>query len=212
MIEKKKFKLKYVLTGHQMSTEGWMTDNVVHYKLDLINFKAIHKRFGEVKLKTYPTIGFIKTYYYEKILDVKFYYPLDYIEYNKEKVKQELAVNYGWKDYGQKHFENIFTRFYQGYLLIKKFEIDKRKFHYSSSILSGQLSKEEAKKMISSNEYIESGKMKEDKNYICKKLGFSEIEFDSIINSAPKNHTDYPSVINILNKLKKIKHVIQNNR
>jgi glucan biosynthesis protein len=94
----------------------------------------------------------------------------------------------------------------------KKFKIDKRKFHYSSSILSGQLTKEEAKKMLSSNVYIESGKMKEDKDYICKKLGFSEIEFESIINSAPKNHTDYPSIISFLNKLKKIKHVIQNNR
>jgi N-acetyl sugar amidotransferase len=148
----KKFGIKYILTGHQLSTEGWMPDNVVHYKLDLVNFKAIHKRFGEIKLKTYPTIGFLKTFYYEKILGIRFYYPLDYIHYNKELVKKELSDNYGWKDYGQKHFENIFTRFYQGYLLIKKFNVDKRKFHYSASILSGQIPKEIAKQLIDSNE------------------------------------------------------------
>ena len=208
----KKFKIKHVLTGHQLATEGWMPDNVVHYKLDLINFKAIHRKFGKVKLKTYPKIGFFKTYYYEKILGIRFYYPLDYIEYNKEKVKKQLSESYGWKDYGQKHFESIFTRFYQGYLLIKKFKIDKRKFHYSSSILSGQLTKPEAQALVDSNEYIESGMMEEDKQYICKKLGFTESEFEEIIQSQPKKHIDYPSMINFLNKLRKIKHVIQNNR
>jgi N-acetyl sugar amidotransferase len=208
----KKFGIKYILTGHQLSTEGWMPDNIVHYKLDLVNFKAIHKRFGEIKLKTYPTIGFLKTFYYEKILGIRFYYPLDYIHYNKELVKKELSDNYGWKDYGQKHFENIFTRFYQGYLLIKKFNIDKRKFHYSASILSGQISKENAKQLIYSNEYVDSGQMERDKEFICKKLGFSSIEFENIINSEPKKHTDYPSIITILNKLKKLKRVLQNNR
>lgn len=208
----RKFNIKHVLTGHQLATEGWMPDNVVHYKLDLINFKAIHRKFGKVKLKTYPMIGYFKTYYYEKILGIKFYYPLDYIEYNKEKVKIELAKEYGWKDYGQKHFESIFTRFYQGYFLIKKFRIDKRKFHYSASILSGQLSRDEAKALVNSNEYIESGMMQEDKEFICKKLGFSELEFEEIINSPPKKHTDYPSMINVLNKLREIKHVLQNNR
>ena len=195
-----------------MATEGWMPDNVVHFKLDSLNFRAIHKRFGERKLKTYPVIGFLKTYYYEKIAGIKFYYPLDYIEYNKEKVKLELVEKYGWKDYGQKHFESIFTRFYQGYILIKKFKIDKRKFHYSASILSGQLTKEEAMKLVASNEYVESGQMEQDKEYVIKKLGFTPSEFEEILNATPKLHTDYPSVINILRKLKKIKNVIQNNK
>ena len=207
-----KFGVKYVLTGHQMATEGWMPDNVVHYKLDSINFKAIHRKFGSKKLKTYPIIGFLKTYYYEKILGIKFYYPLDYIEYNKDKVRVELVEKYGWRDYGQKHFENIFTRFYQGFILIKKFKIDKRKFHYSSSILSGQMTKDQANKLIESNEYQLSGQLEEDKEYVMKKLEFSPEEFEEILNAAPKNHTDYPSIINVIKKLKKVKNVIQNNK
>jgi len=204
--------VKYVLTGHQMATEGWMPDNVVHYKLDSINFKAIHRKFGSNKLKTYPVIGFLKTYYYEKILGIKFYYPLDYIEYNKDKVRFELVEKYGWRDYGQKHFENIFTRFYQGYILIKKFKIDKRKFHYSSSILSGQMTKDQANKLIESNEYQLSGQLEEDREYVMKKLEFSPEEFEEILNAAPKNHTDYLSIINVIKKLKKVKNVIQNNK
>ncbi len=208
----KKFGVKHILTGHQMATEGWMPDNVVHYKLDSINFRAIHRKFGERKLKTYPVIGFFKTYYYERILGIKYYYPLDYIEYNKEVVKTELVEKYGWRDYGQKHFESIFTRFYQGYILIKKFKIDKRKFHYSSSILSGQLTKEEAINLINSNEYQLSGQLAQDKEYIIKKLEFTEQEFEDILNAQPKNHGDYPSIINVIKKLKKIKNVIQNNK
>lgn len=208
----KKFGVKHILTGHQMATEGWMPDNVVHYKLDSVNFRAIHRKFGERKLKTYPMIGFFKTYYYEKILGIRFYYPLDYIEYNKEKVKKELVDKHGWRDYGQKHFESIFTRFYQGYILIKKFKIDKRKFHYSSSILSGQLTKTEAQELINSNEYKVSGQLDEDKEYIIKKLEFSHQEFEDILNAKPKNHGDYPSIINMINKLKKVKNVLQNNK
>lgn len=208
----KKFGVKHILTGHQMATEGWMPDNVVHYKLDSLNFRAIHRKFGERKLKTYPIIGFLKTYYYEKILGIRYYYPLDYIEYNKDKVKAELVERYGWRDYGQKHFESIFTRFYQGHILIKKFKIDKRKFHYSSSILSGQMTKKEALTLINSNEYEASGQMQQDKEYIIKKLEFTPEEFENILNANPKNHSDYPSIINVIKKLKRIKNVLQNNK
>lgn len=207
-----KFGLKYILTGHQIATEGWMPDNIVHYKLDLINFKAIHRKFGERKLKTYPTIGFMKTYYYEKIKKIQYVSPLDYIPYNKEEVKKELIEKFGWRDYGQKHFESIFTRFYQAYLLPKKFNVDKRRFHYSASILSGQMTKEYAQSILKSNEYIESGQVIEDMEFIMKKLGFSKEQFEKILNEPPKSHFEYPSLLNFRRKLKKIKDVIRNTR
>ncbi len=205
-----KFGLKFILTGHQIATEGWMPDNIVHYKLDLINFRAIHKRFGERKLKTYPTIGFLKTYYYERIKKIQYVSPLDYIPYNKEEVKKELIEKFGWRDYGQKHFESIFTRFYQAYLLPKKFKVDKRRFHYSASILSGQMSKEEALSILKSNEYIDSGQIFEDMEFIMKKLGFTKEEFELILKEEPKSHFDYPSLLNFRKKLKKFKDVVYN--
>ena len=207
-----KFKIKHILTGHQVATEGWMPSNIVHFKLDLMNFKAIHKRFGERKLKTYPTIGFAKTYYYEKIAKIKFYNPLDYIPYVKEDVKKILSEQYGWRDYGHKHYENIFTRFYQGYILPTKFKVDKRIFHYSAMIVSGQLTKEKALELIKNNPYDDLQQLAADKEFVIKKLGFTNDEFEQILNAKPKSHLDYPSVINIIKKLKKIKNVIQNNR
>lgn len=207
-----KFKIKHILTGHQVATEGWMPSNIVHFKLDLINFKAIHKRFGERKLKTYPTIGFAKTYYYENIAKIKFYNPLDYIPYVKDDVKKILSEQYGWRDYGHKHYENIFTRFYQGYILPTKFKVDKRIFHYSAMIVSGQLTKEKAIELIKNNPYDDLQQLESDKEFVIKKLGFSHNEFEQILAAKPKSHLDYPSIINIINKLRKIKNVIQNNR
>ena len=207
-----KFNVKHILTGHQIATEGWMPLNIVHYKLDLINFKAIHNRFGERKLKTYPTIGLVKTYYYEEIKKINFYNPLDFISYIKEDVKLQLIDLYGYRDHGQKHFENIFTRFYQGYLLPYKFKVDKRIFHYSSLIVAGQLTKEEAQLEISKNSYKDPIQFSTDKEFVIKKLGFTEVEFENILKAAPKNHTDYPSYLNLTNKARRVIALIRNTK
>ena len=191
----RKFGIKTVLTGHQISSEGWMPETVVHYKLDLINFKAIHRKFGIIPLRTYPTIGYFKSYIYQKIFGIHYYFPLDYLGYDKEEAKKELIARYSWRDYGQKHFESIFTRFYQAYLLPRKFGIDKRIFHYSSLIASRQLEKNEAKKLLEDHSYFDSGQFEEDKMYIQKKMGFTMEEFESILNALPKSHFDYPSLL-----------------
>ena len=208
----KKFRVKHILTGHQIATEGWMPLNIVHYKLDLINFKAIHNRFGERKLKTYPTIGVAKTYYYEKIKKINFYNPLDFIPYIKDDVKFQLIDLYGFRDHGQKHFENIFTRFYQGYILPNKFKVDKRIFHFSSLIVAGQLTKEAALIELSKNSYNDPNQFLTDKEFVIKKLGFTEAEFDQILKAPPKNHTDYPSYLNITNKMRSLIALIRNTK
>jgi hypothetical protein len=204
----RKFGIKTVLTGHQISSEGWMPDTVVHYKLDLVNFKAIHRKFGTIPLRTYPTIGYLSSYFYQKVLGIQYYFPLDYLGYNKEEAKKDLIARYCWRDYGQKHFESIFTRFYQAYLLPRKFGVDKRIFHYSSLVASCQLSKDQAKKMLEDNSYFISGQCDEDKVYIQKKMGFTEKEFEEILNSPPKSHFDYPSLLHFTRTISKIKKII----
>ncbi len=204
----RKFGVKSVLTGHQISSEGWMPETVVHYKLDLINFRAIHRRFGSIPLRTYPTIGYLGSYFYQKVFGIHYYFPLDYLGYDKELAKKVLIEKYGWRDYGQKHFESIFTRFYQAYLLPRKFGVDKRIFHYSSLISSGQLSKIAAKKLLEDQTYFESGQLEEDKTYIQKKMGFTAQEFETILAAYPKSHFDYPSLLLIRRKFKSIKHRI----
>jgi N-acetyl sugar amidotransferase len=203
-----KFGIKAILTGHQLSSEGWMPETVVHYKLDLLNFKAIHRKFGKIPLKTYPTIGYLKSYYYNKFLGIQYYYPLDYIGYDKMQAKQELIEAFGWRDYGQKHFESIFTRFYQAYLLPRKFGIDKRVFHYSALITSKQLTREEGKVMLEDDSYFTSGQWVEDEVFIRKKLGFSAKEFQEILASSPKSHFDYASILHFSKDITRFKRRI----
>ncbi|MBI1838606.1 MAG: N-acetyl sugar amidotransferase [Flavobacteriia bacterium] len=202
----KKYKIKYILSGHNTVTEGWMPPNFTHYKLDTINLKAIHNQFSDLKTKSFPLISPFKLWFYNKLYKVKFVSPLDFVEYNKAEVKKKLIEHLGWKDYGGKHYENLFTKFYQGYILPEKFKIDKRKAHLSTLICSKQISKKEALEEIQLPAYLES-ELEQDKEFFRKKMGLEAAEFEQIMREPIKRHTDYPSYINMINRLRKIKYL-----
>ena len=203
-----KFNIQYILTGHNVVTEGWMPLEVSFYKLDTLNVKDIHKQFGKIPLQTYPFIGPIKKWYYEKVLRISMVSPLNYIDYNKDEVKEYLKKTIGWIDYGAKHYENIFTRFYQGYILLEKFKIDKRKFHFSNLILSGQMTREEALQLLQTSPYSSTELLRDDREFVMKKLHLSNDEFHKIMQTEPKSHLDYKSYIYIYKILSKIKRAI----
>ena len=137
-----------------------------------------------------PKLGIWQFGYYRAIKQIKFVDLLNYIDYNKEKVKENIATELNWRDYGGKHYENIFTRFYQGYVLPVKFGIDKRKAHLSTLIFSGQLTKEKAMEILKSPP-CDPETVKSDFEYVSKKLGFSQEEFLSLINQPNKAHEEY---------------------
>ena len=203
-----KFKIKYILSGENLVTEGILPQLWIHNKNDLINIKAIFKQFGSGKLKTYPTLGFLKKWCLENVKRIKYIRILDQIEYNKEEAKKIIAENLEWRDYGGKHYESIITRFYQSYILPKKFHVDKRRSHFSTMICSGQLSREEALLEIIKLP-IEAKQLEEDKTYVLKKFGLSDSEFEKIISTPQKSHTDYPSIDNFLKKTKILQFVIK---
>ena len=188
-------KIKYILTGHNVVTEGWMPPTFTHFKYDIINMKAIHKMFGNVPLKTYPFLGVMKAWYFMKMKGFIVYNPLNWVKYDKTHVKNVIQNELGWRDYGGKHFENIYTRFYQGYILYKKFNVDKRKSHLSTLICSGQMTKEDALAEIKNNPYPNPEILQEDREYFIKKLGISESEFQEIMSIPQKSHLDYPSIL-----------------
>ena len=188
-------KIKYILTGHNVVTEGWMPPTFTHFKYDIINMKAIHKKFGNIPLKTYPFLGVMKAWYFMKMKGIIVYNPLNWVKYDKTHVKEVIQKELGWRDYGGKHFENIYTRFYQGYILYKKFNVDKRKSHLSTLICSGQMTKEDALAEIKHNPYPNSEILHEDREYFIKKLGISESEFQEIMSIPQKSHLDYPSIL-----------------
>jgi N-acetyl sugar amidotransferase len=193
--------IKYVLTGSNTTTEGVRPPIEWVYFNDIKLIKSIHKKFGKIKLKTMPLVGMIKyKIYYEYILGMKRIYPLDYINYNKVEVEKILFEKFGWQKYENKHYENVFTRFYEGYYLIKKFNFDKRKCYLSNLILSGQITRNEALMSLTKSPYDEN-LMKKDLKYIAKKLNFSTQEFEEIINREGKSYRDYPNSFVLLKSL-----------
>lgn len=194
--------IKYILTGHNTVTEGWLPPTFTHFKYDIINMKAIHKRFGKVPLKTFPYLGVTRGWYLMKIKGLKTYSPLNWIDYDKNAVKKFIQEELGWRDYGGKHYENIFTRFYQGYILFKKFGVDKRKSHLSTLICSGQITREEALAEVKKNPYPSEELLQEDREYLIKKLGLTNEEFEAIMALPVKAHTDYPSILNWYDRLR----------
>ncbi len=187
--------LKYHLCGVNIATETIMPKSWSYTKTDVRNIMAIQKKFGTRKIKN---IKFLSTfqanwnYFISKRRVIKIDI-LNYIDYNKSKAKDIVKKELSWKDYGAKHFESIFTRFYQAYILPKKFKIDKRRAHLSDLICSGQISREEAIDELKRDPYPSKKLLEEDKEYVLNKLGFSNEEFEAIMREKPKSHLDYPN-------------------
>ena len=189
----KKHKIKFILSGHNVVTEGtYLPKSWVHSKLDYLNLKDIHKQYGSIKLKTYPYLSFIKRLY--NFYNSKFEYIqlLNLVDYNKFEVKKKLVSELSWKDYGGKHFESIFTRFYQGYILPNKFNIDKRVFHYSCLVQSEQITREQAIKLLQEPIY-DINLLESDKKYVLKKLNFNEATFEDYMRAPIRKHNEFKS-------------------
>lgn len=193
----KKFKIKYILNGYSTITEGIMPANYNHFKLDKRNLQDIQKKHGNLKIRKLKFIGIINQFYFNKILNIKTIFILDYFDYNKSVAQNKIKEVFEWKDYGGKHYENIFTRFYQGYILPKKFNIDKRVSHFSMLITAGQLTKEEAIIELSAPLYPSKLMERDDKLFFCKKLQISENEFEMYINRPAKSHRKFKSSLDL---------------
>lgn len=186
-----KRKIKYVLTGANYSTECVREPDEWVYQNDITMIRDIHKRFGKLPLRTIPMCGMFRyRLYYRYLKGMKVIKPLNYIHYTKAKAIKSLGDKFGWEPYQNKHFESIFTRFYEGYWLVKKFGYDKRRAHFSSLILTGQLSRDEALNILSKPPYDEQQAM-EDLEYIAKKLDLTKDEFIKLMNGENKTFRDY---------------------
>ena len=208
----KKHKIKFVLSGHNVVTEGtYLPKSWVHSKLDYLNLKDIHKQYGSIKLKTYPYLSFIKRLYNFYNSQFEYIQLLNLVDYNKFEVKKKLVSELSWKDYGGKHFESIFTRFYQGYILPNKFNIDKRVFHYSCLVQSEQITREQAIKLLQEPIY-DINLLESDKKYVLKKLNFNEATFEDYMRAPIRKHNEFKSEQKYWNKyffvIKQIKKVL----
>lgn len=183
---------KYILNGSNISSECVREPLEWHYHAsDLKQIKDIHKKYGTKKLKSFPFANIFKyRIYYKYIKGIKVIKPLDFVPYEKEKAMQFLESEFGWQRYPQKHYESRFTRFYEGYWMPEKFGYDIRRAHYSSLILTEQMSRAEALEKVS-NKPIDPETAKADFEYVATKLGFSVEEFQALMDGKNKSYRDY---------------------
>jgi N-acetyl sugar amidotransferase len=189
----RKHGIRTVLSGNNYATEFGMPQSWVWNKQDFTNIKAIHRQFGEVKLRTYPVLTSWKF-----IAITKLGYGMEYVEilnhlpYRKALALQELEKEFDWVYYGGKHYESTFTKFYQTYVLPVKFGVDKRRAHLSSLIRNREITREEALETLKELPY-DKDTIEAERDFVLKKLGFSLAEFESMMAEPPKPHLHYAS-------------------
>lgn len=188
--------VKYILTGANYSTECVREPLEWHYHAsDLRQLKDIHRQFGTRPLKSFPTADiFTFKLYYRYLKGVKVVKPLNCIPFIKEAAMDELVEKFGWQKYAHKHYESRFTRFYEGYWLPVKFGFDKRRAHFSSLILTGQLTRDEAIAKLAIPAYNEDH-IAEDFEYIATKLGLSVAELQALMDGPKKTYRDYKNAM-----------------
>lgn len=187
-----KMKIPYIIAGNNVVTESIMPESWLYGSKDSKLIKSIHNKFGKVKMKTFPSLSTLDYVDYLLVRGIRWVPILNYVHYNKAEAKQILIEELGWRDYGGKHYESIFTRFFHAYYLPVKFGYDLRKSYLSALVCSGQISREEALEEINkppaSKEVLDN-----DREYVIKKLGITELEFDQILQSPNKTYMDYPN-------------------
>lgn len=187
-------RINYIIGGTNLATEGIVIPKKwVWYKFDKRNIKDIAKRFGNKKIKTFPCIGTLKYLYLRFIKKKNWISILDYMHYDKHFALSELEKKYGYKRYPYKHYESIFTRFYQGYILPKKFNVDKRRVHFSSLIVNNQMTRDEALNDFKNIPYSSLEDLENDKNYFIKKMDWSAEKLEKYLNRKSVCHSHYKS-------------------
>lgn len=184
------FSIQYILSGHNITTEGILPEDWHYRKGDSKNIESIYRMFNKQKLKSYPFMTIYRRAYFEVFSKIESISLLNYITYDKEQAKREIIEEFGWRDYGGKHHESIFTKFYQAYILPTKFGVDKRKAHLSSLINSNQIGREDALIELQKPLYPEH-ELKRDMEFVLKKLDLTQIEFDALMQEKPVPHTNY---------------------
>jgi len=187
-----KYNIKYILNGGNISTEcvrnpmEWL-----YYGTDMAQIRDIKKRFGTIKMETYPFSPIFKhKFYLRYIKSVQVVKPLNYMRYIKEDALKLLADVYGWKPYPQKHFESRFTKFYESYWLPERFGFDTRRVQFSSLILTSQMKREDAMEKLKKPAYNPET-IEDEFNYIATKLGITKEELRGYFNSEKKFYQDY---------------------
>jgi N-acetyl sugar amidotransferase len=193
--------IRYIINGGNVATEAFVPTAWAYDARDLRHIKAIHRRFGSVPLRTFPMLGIAGSLWAVLGRGIKWIGILNYIDYDKARAIEMLQNELGWRPYGAKHYESLYTRFYQAYILRRKFGYDKRRAHLSNLVLAGEIIREQAIAEIEQDDYVGSPLYLQDREFVIKKLGLTESGFEAVMALPPRKHYEYPNHRLILEKV-----------
>jgi len=198
----KQFGIRHFVSGRNTATDYMMPTSWVWSNDDGYHIKKIHSKFGKLGLGGFPLFSAwystVFVPYFGSYQDLKI---LNYTDYKRLEAKQTVSRELGWSDYGGKHYESVFTEFYQGYYLPEKFGFDKRKAHLSGLVNNGEITRESAMSELESPPLSEE-RISELKTFVLKKLGFSEVEWQQVMNKKEVPHTSFPNRVVFIEWLK----------
>jgi N-acetyl sugar amidotransferase len=182
----------YVINGSNIVTEGILPISWVYYSHDLKHLKALHRRFGQVPLKSFPRISLPS--FTMRILAGRYRMVnlLNYLDYDKAAAVETMKRELGWQYYGGKHYESIYTRWYQGYYLPTKFGFDKRRAHLSALVCAGQMTRAQGLLEMQHDPYGDHD-LGTDTDFVVKKFGITHAQLDQLVKAPNRQHTDYPT-------------------
>jgi N-acetyl sugar amidotransferase len=206
-----KYGLKYILSGCNIATEGMsLPPGWNHFKYDVRNIRKIHHKYGSIPIKTHLLFSVFDWLRYNYLSSIKWVSFLDYFPYNKAEALELLQRECHYTPYPYKHYESVFTRFYQGYILPRKFGYDKRRVHLSTLIVSGQMIRDEAIHLLHCSPYPDLKQEEQDRIFVIKKLGFTEETFKQYMDYTEVPHEIYGSEMWIWNNVVLIGSLLKN--
>ena len=182
-----KYGIRYVFEGHSFIAEGVAPMGKAY--VDGGYIASLHARFGRVKMRTFPNMTFSRFLYWTTVKRIKKIRPLWYLAYSKEAARELLEREFGWTYYGGHHLENRMTAFHHSYYTPTKFQLDQRNNTLAACVRNGQLSREDAMRAYAAAPHLEEDLV----GYVRKRLGFTEAEFEAVMQRPPRYYTDYPT-------------------
>jgi N-acetyl sugar amidotransferase len=189
----KRERIGWIIEGSNIVTEVMLPQTWSRGHGDWKYIRSVGERFGTRPLRTFPHYSMFEGQIgYPKLHGIRRLAVLNYLDYDKPQAIEVMKRELGWEYYGGKHYESVYTRFYQGYILVEKFGFDKRRSHLSCLVNNGRLTRADAVAELG-KPTIEPVQLREDRAFVVKKLGISDAEFSSIMALPKKTFWDYPS-------------------
>lgn len=197
-----RFGVRHIISGTNIATESVLPKSWTYGITDWVYIRSIHRRFGSVPLRTFPHCSLAKFAWFVLGRRIRTVSLLNAVEYDRQAVVALLEKEIGWRDYGGKHHESVYTRFFQSYILPRKFGIDKRKAHFSSLIMSGQMTRAEASSELG-KPVADPRLVQEDLEYVAKKFEMPVSEFEALMARPRCSYRDYPNDDLLVERLKR---------